>query len=165
LMSRAIARYCRGCPGWRDDLRRGLAMACSAEPLTYVMVVGYAYFVGIPYGVLRPDDRALRESEEALRIAERSGDDFAVAVARMTLGVALVHRQTAAERDRGHKLLAEVSDAFLRGGYALGELPLVNAYLARERARRGIAMRPYRSCAPPSIICSVRDSCCGGVFM
>ena len=137
LLSRAIARYCLGRPGWRDDLRRGLAMARSADPLSYATVVAYAYFVGIPHGVLRPDDRALREIEEALRIAERSGDDLALAFARMTLGLALVHRQTAAERDRGHKLMAEVSDELLRRGYALGELPLANAYLARERARRG----------------------------
>jgi class 3 adenylate cyclase len=137
LMSRAIARYCLGSPGWRDDLRRGLAMSRSADPLSYATVVAYAYFVGIPYGVLRPDDRALREIEEALRIAERSGDDLALAFTRMTLGLALVDRQTAAERDRGHKLMAEVSDEILRRGYALGELPLANAYLARERARRG----------------------------
>ena len=137
LLSRAIARYCLGRLGWRDDLRRGLAMARSADPLTYATVVAYAYFVGIPYDVLRPDDRALREIEEALRIAERSGDDIALAFTRMTLGLALVHRQTAPERDRGHKLMAEVSDELLRRGYALGELPLANAYLARERARRG----------------------------
>ena len=79
----------------------------------------------------------MREIEDALRIAERSGDDLALAFARMTLGVALVHRQTAAERDRGQKLLAEVSDVFLRRGHNLGELPIVNVYLARERARRG----------------------------
>ena len=79
----------------------------------------------------------MREIEDALRIAERSGDDLALALARMTLGVALVHRQTDAERDRGQKLLAEVSDVFLRQGYNLGELPIVNVYLARERARRG----------------------------
>ena len=137
LLSRAIARYCLGRPGWRDDLRQGLAMARSADPLSYATVVAYAYFVGIPYGVLWPDDRALREIEEALRIAERSGDDIALAFTRMTLGLALVHRQTAADRDRGHKLMAEVGDVFVRRGYALGELPLVNAYLARERARRG----------------------------
>ena len=137
LLSRAIARYCLGRLGWRDDLQRGLAMARSADPLSYATVVAYAYFVGIPYDVLRPDDRALREIEEALRIAERSGDDIALAFTRMTLGLALVHRQTAPERDRGHKLMAEVSDELLRRGYALGELPLANAYLARERARRG----------------------------
>jgi CubicO group peptidase (beta-lactamase class C family) len=56
----------------------------------------------------------LREIEDALQIAERSGDHLAVAVTRTTLGTALVHRQTAAERDRGEKLLAEVSDVFLR---------------------------------------------------
>ena len=87
--------------------------------------------------MLRPDDSAVREIEDALRIAERSGDDLALAFARMTLGLALVHRQTAAERDRGQKLLAEVSDVFLRRGHNLCDLPIVNVYLARERARRG----------------------------
>ena len=127
--SRAVARYCLGRPGWRDDLRHGLAMARSADPLSYATVVGYVYFAGIPNGVLRPDDSAVREIEDALRIAERSGDDLAVAFARMTLGVALVHRQTDAERDRGQKLLAEVSDVFLRRGHNLGELPIVDVLL------------------------------------
>ena len=135
--TRAMARYCLGRPGWRDDLRHGLAMARSADPLSYATVVAYVYFPGIPTGVLRPDDSAVREIEDALRIAERSGDDLALAFARMTLGVALVHRQTAAERDRGQKLLAEVSDVFLRRGHNLGDLPIVDVYLARERARRG----------------------------
>jgi len=55
----------------------------------------------------------------------------------MALGVALVHRQMAADRERGQELLAEVSDVFLHRGRNLCELPLVNVYLARERARRG----------------------------
>ena len=59
----------------------------------------------------------MREIEDALRIAERSGDDLALSNARMTLGFALVHRATAAERDRGQSSLAEVSDAFLRRGH------------------------------------------------
>ena len=87
-----MARYCLGRPGWRDDLQHGLAMARSADPLSYATVVTYVYFAGIPVGVLGADDRAVREIEDALRIAERSGDDLAVAIARMTLGVALVHR-------------------------------------------------------------------------
>jgi hypothetical protein len=60
-----------------------------------------------------------------------------LAYARMTLGVALVHRQTAAERERGHKLLSEVSDNFLRRGYMLGDRPIFNVYVAREKARHG----------------------------
>ncbi len=112
-------------------------MARSAEPMSYARVVIYAYFPAIPRGVLRPDDSAMREIEDALGIAERSGDDFALAQVRMTLGVALVHRHTAAERDRGQQLLAEVSDVLVRLGYDLYELPIVDVYLARERARRG----------------------------
>ena len=112
-------------------------MARSADPLSYATVVTYVYNPGIPNGVLRPDDSVVGEIEDALQIAERSGDDFAVAIARMALGVALVNRHTAPECDRGQTLLAEVSDVFLRGGHNLCDLPIVNVYLARERARRG----------------------------
>jgi class 3 adenylate cyclase len=135
--TRTMAGYFLGRAGWRDDLRQGLAMARSADPMSYALVVTYVYTGGIPYGVLRPDPSAMRESEDALGIAERSGDDHAVTLARMTLGLALVHRPTASERDRGHQLLAEVSEAFLRSGHYLCELPIINVYLARERARRG----------------------------
>jgi hypothetical protein len=134
---RAMARYHLGRPGWRDDLRHGLAMAHSADPMSYATVVAWVYFPGIQLGVLAADDRAVQESEDALRIAERSGDDFALALARIPLGVALVHRQTPAERDRGQKLLAEVSEVLLREGYLLGDLPIVEVYLAREKARCG----------------------------
>jgi class 3 adenylate cyclase len=135
--SRAMARWFLGRHGWRDDLKHGLAMTRSADPLSYATVVSYAYFAGIAYGVLAADDRAVRESEDALRIAERSGDDFALSNARVTLGVALVHCQTDLQRDGGQKLLAEVSDVWVRRGQNLGELPIVEVYEARERARRG----------------------------
>jgi hypothetical protein len=135
--TRGMARYFLGRPGWLDDLRHGLAMARSADPMSYATVVTYVYMAGIPLGVLRPDDRAVDEIEDALRIAERSGDDLAVAFTWMTLGLALVHRHTAAERDRGQKLLAEVSDVFVRREYLLDALPIVNVFSARERARCG----------------------------
>jgi class 3 adenylate cyclase len=137
MTTRAIARYWLGRPGWRDDLRLGLAMARSAGPAAYPAVVSNVYCSAIPDGVLRPDDSAMGEIEDAIQHAERSGDNLALAIARMTLGVALVHRQTAAERDRGQTLLAEVRDAFLRREHNLAELPIVNVYMARERARDG----------------------------
>jgi hypothetical protein len=135
--SRGMARYNLGRRGWPKDLRQGLAMARGADPLSYVSVVGYGYFPAIVNGVLRPDDRAVREIEDAVRIAERSGDDLALSGARMALGLALVHRETAAEHVHGQKLLAEVSDVFLRRGYLLADRPLVEVYSARERARCG----------------------------
>ena len=136
LTSRAMARYCLGRSGWRDDLRQGLAMARSADPMSYAAVVAYVYLVAILMSVLAADDRAVREIEDALRIAERSGDDLALALAEMTLGVALVHRQTAAECDRGQQLLADVGEVFVRRGHNLCDLPMVDVYLAHEKARR-----------------------------
>jgi hypothetical protein len=93
------------------------------------------YCSGIPNGVLAADDRAVREIEAALRIAERSGNDYALAFARMSLGVSLVHRHAPVERDRGRTLLAEVSDVFARHAHNLGDRPLVDVYVAREMAR------------------------------
>jgi class 3 adenylate cyclase len=136
LAARGTARYCLGRPGWREDLRHGLDMARSADPLTYAGVADLGYFPGISNGVLAADDRAVREIEDALVIAERAGNDMAPAFARMALGVALVHRHTATERDRGQTLLAEVSDVFARDAHNLGDLPLVEVYVAREMARR-----------------------------
>jgi hypothetical protein len=135
--TRGGARYFLGRPGGRDDMRHGLALARSTNPLSYASVVTYVYWGGITAGVLRPDDSAMREIEEALQIAERSGHDFALAQARETLGFALVHRDSTAERGRGQQLLAEVGEMFLRQGQQRGDLPLVEVYSARERARRG----------------------------
>jgi hypothetical protein len=134
--TRAIARYSLGRPGWHDDMRHGLAMARGADPVSYAMNVTYVY-LAIPFGVLSPDDSAVREIEAALRIAEPSSDDLALSVTRATLGFALAHRPTAAERDRGQQLLAEVGDVFLRRGHHLAEIPLVKVYVARERVLRG----------------------------
>jgi hypothetical protein len=134
--SRAVARFCLGRLGWRDDQRHGLAIARSADPLSYATVVIYVY-AGIPFGVLTPTDSVVHEIEDAVRIAEQSADDLAVDFTRWTLGCALVHRQTAAERHAGEKLLAEVGKEYLRRKHNLCDLPMVNVYLARERARRG----------------------------
>jgi hypothetical protein len=135
--TRADARYNLGRSGWRDDLGHGLAMARSTDPMSYATVVTYVYFPGIGFGVLRPDDRAMREIEDAVRIAEQSGDDVAFAMARMTLGIALVQRRTNTERDRGQQVLAQVREVFLRRGFFLADLPIVEVYLAREKARCG----------------------------
>ena len=137
LATRAIAGYCLGRSGWREDIDRAFAIARSADPMSYATVIGIVYAGGIPLGVLMPDDRAVREIEDALRIAERSGDDLALSNAQFALGAALVHRQTAAERDRGEKLLAEVAEVYLRQGHNLSEIPIANVLLARERVRRG----------------------------
>ncbi|WP_286175296.1 adenylate/guanylate cyclase domain-containing protein [Mycobacterium sp. DL99] len=135
--SLAFARYCLGLTGWRDVLQHSLDIARSADPMSYTTVITYIYLPGIPFGALRPDERTMCEIEDALRIAERSSDDLALAFARWTLGLALMHRPTAAERDRGRQLLTEVREMFVSGSHNLGDLPIVNVYAAREMARHG----------------------------
>ena len=61
-----------------------------------------------------------------------------VGPSRATLGMALVHRHTAAERGRGHKLLAEVSEMCRRTGEALGDLPTIEVCMARESFPPGL---------------------------
>ena len=51
--------------------------------------------------------------------------------------LALMHRQKAAERDRGQKLGAEVGEVLRNQGRNLCDLPIIEVYLARERARAG----------------------------
>jgi hypothetical protein len=135
--TRGMARYWLGIPGWRDDQRHGLAMARRADPISHTGTTAYVYFPAFLNGVLRPDDSALRDIEDAVRIAGRSGDDAALAYARVTLGAALVDRRTDAERDRGHELLVEVSEVYKSRQQNLSMLATVNVWLAREKARRG----------------------------
>lgn len=74
----------------------------------------------------------------------------------MTLSVALVHRQTDAERERGQKLLAKVSEKYKRRGQNVGLLPAINACSAREMVRRG-----DREQARP-LLRAAADELCGG---
>ncbi len=135
--TRGMARYWMGLPGWRDDQRHGLAMARNADPISYTGATAYVYFPAFLNGALRPDDAALRDIEDAVRTAGRAGDDAALAYAWVTLGAALVDRNTDAERDRGHQLLAEVCEVYKRRQQNLSMLTTVNVWMAREKARRG----------------------------
>ena len=62
LTTRAMARYCLGRPGWRDDLRHGLAMARSADPMSYAAVVAYVYLPGNT--VWRAEARRFRDARD-----------------------------------------------------------------------------------------------------
>ena len=69
--------------------------------LNTLLVTLPATAVSITLGALAADDRALCEVDEAFRVAQRSGDDMAVAFAQVILGVVLVHRDNDDDRDRG----------------------------------------------------------------
>jgi adenylate cyclase len=133
---RGAARWCLGIPGWRDDFAQAVVMARAADPVSLTAVMYYMYILGIPGGALLPDATALRQTADALAIVERSGDEFALHLARSARGITLA-RQHGPECEAGFVMLAEVREAALQGRFTLTIVPVVDIHLAREKARSG----------------------------
>ncbi len=137
LVWRGTARFWLGRDGWRQDLDDAVAMARNADPLTHALVVFWKYGWALTNGVLVGDDTAVCELDAALRIAEEVGDDNALGLVKYILGIALVLRDGAADRQRGLDLLAQVRDMCLHGRFYRSELRAFEFHAARERALRG----------------------------
>jgi hypothetical protein len=137
LAQRGFARWALNKPGWRDDFDRAIAMVRATDPMSYAYVVNVIYNPAITCGLLLPSDTVLREIEGALRIAERVADDVALGIARTALGIALVHRDCAADRERGLELLEQLREMCLGERYFMMLLPFGPVYIAREKGRRG----------------------------
>ena len=97
LVWRGIARCCRGRPGWREDFDDAVAMARRTDPATYSAVVQWKHRFAIPNGVLRVEDRAVRELEEAVHIAQELRADTSLNSVKRALGVVLTYRNDAAD--------------------------------------------------------------------
>jgi len=113
------------------------AMSREIDPTTHAMVIAFTYALGIAIDALLADDGALELIEEAVQIAERSADDFALGHARYSLGLALMHRDSPAERERGLTVLTQLRDMCLHEHWTLSEVPFIDAYIAWEQGRRG----------------------------
>jgi hypothetical protein len=139
LVTRALGRGALGHPVSEvlPDLPVAVAMSRETDPTTYAIVVDFGYGLGICAGALPANDAALELMDEALRIAERSGDDFALANARLALGLTLMHRDSPADRERGLEVLTQLRDMCLHEHFTLSELPMIEAYIAWEQGRRG----------------------------
>jgi len=133
---RGLARWCLGIPGWKDDFAQAVAMARAVDPVSLAAVICYTYYLAIPGGALLPDPTALRDTADALAIAQRSGDELALHLARFARGITLAHRD-GPERDAGFALLAQVREAALQGRFGLTIVPVVDIHVAREKARSG----------------------------
>ena len=135
--TRGLARAALGRPRLEllADLATTTAMGRAADPATHSIVIAFTYGIGIGAGGLLADDAALELMDEALQIAERSGDDFALPTARIALGTVLMHRDSPADRERGLTVLTQLRDTHEH--WCLAELPFVEAYIAWEQGRRG----------------------------
>jgi adenylate cyclase len=134
---RGLARWCLGIGDWKGDFQQAIATAHASLDVTMLAgAMWFAYLIAIPYRVLLPDAAALRDTAEMLAIAEQSGDDLALDLARTTRGVTLVAHDVP-ERQAGFDLLAMVRERCVHETFALTVLPVIDSYIAREKARLG----------------------------
>ena len=135
---RGLARWSLGTAGWKDDFDRAITTARTllADPGNVAGVLWFTYVPAIPYGVLVPDESTLRHTSEYLSIAEQSGDDLALDLARGIHGLALAYQDGPA-RERGFELLVATRERAANDLFSMTNLPLVDAHIAREKARTG----------------------------
>jgi hypothetical protein len=122
-------------------------------------VIALTYGLSIAAGMLSADDTAMRDIEDALQIIEGSGDDIPLGFARISAGVALVHRDSRPEQDRGLELLGQVRDMCLNGQFYLSVLAVADVWAAHARVRRG-----DRDGAMPVLRAAVKDLFSRGQF-
>lgn len=132
---RGICRGCLGIPGWQADLDRAMAAARTLDAFVFSGLSWYSYVMPFVYGMLAPDSAALRDTAELLSLAEQSGDNLALDLARGARGFTLIHHN-GPDRAAALPLLESVCEGSWEQRF-VSILPTVQAYLARERAGLG----------------------------
>jgi adenylate cyclase len=136
IAMRGHVKMCLGMPGWLDDAATSIAMAAPLDPTSYVFALLWKYVASIPFGALPADETAMRETAEALRIAEGSSDDFVLFMGLLSRGLVLVTRD-GTQRDQGLDLFTKTRDAALAERFSLSPLIIVDPEFAVEKARTG----------------------------
>jgi len=136
LSLRGAAGLSLGRPDWNSDIERGIALAEPFDATARVVPTLYRYAVGITNGALLPDASAAMQTAELLKVAEQSGDDTAVALARLNRAVVLA-RTDSPESHRVLDLLTHARDALAHTSGGLRRIADVE--IARETARVGDA--------------------------
>ena len=88
LVLRASTACTLGIPGWKEDYDEAIAMAREVDKFTFCAVVMFKY-IAIENWALLPDDVALRETAEALEVAQQFGDDFSLTTCEFIHGYGL----------------------------------------------------------------------------
>ena len=97
-------------------------------------------------GLLRGffDDDALRDTAEALEIAEQWGDNFILTNAEFTYAMVLVRRDDDTDRELGFELLAKARRAALDHRYTIIAAWTHDLDVAAEKIRTGTATQRSR---------------------
>jgi hypothetical protein len=130
----AFSKMCLGIPDWQVDADAAIAVAAEIEPQDHVAAIMWKYVLAIPFGALAADATALADTAEALRIAEQSGDDFTLGLARLTHGFTKIEHGA---RDEGLALLVQARDSASSQRFIGLALAIVDPEIARQKARLG----------------------------
>lgn len=133
---RGMARCFLGIDGWRRDFELANSMAKMTEPITRSAAMYFTYIIAIVNGVVLPTAAIRREAEEAMSMAEQSGENVALAQGQQYLGIVLV-RLGGGSRARGFQLLEQVRSSTLEHHYNLSVVPLIDTLAAQEKLRAG----------------------------
>lgn len=136
IAMRGHIKMCLGIQGWLNDAATSIAMAAPLDPTSYVFALLWKYVASIPFGALPPDATAMRETAEALRIAERSSDDFILYMGRLSRGLVLVSCD-GSQREAGLDLFTQAREAAVTAHFSLSALTIVDPEFAMEKARAG----------------------------
>ena len=136
IAMRGHVKMCLGIRGWLDDAAASIAMAAPLDPTSYVFALLWKYVASIPLGALPPDATAIRETAEALRIAESSSDDFVLGMGRLSRGLVLVSCE-GPQREAGLDLFTQARDMAVAERFSLSALTIVDPEFAMEKARTG----------------------------
>ncbi|MGE2834639.1 adenylate/guanylate cyclase domain-containing protein [Mycobacterium sp. SMC-4] len=147
IRMRGLYRLCAGVQGWRADGDTAIAMSAGLDPTSRVSSVLYKYILSVPVGARRVDEVAMRETAEALQLAEQAGDELTLTTARVARGLVLVYGDVPG--DEAVELLTKARESTDRRRFTMNAMTLARPALARRMAQRGDvpgAIELVRSC-------------------
>ncbi|SPM33259.1 adenylate and guanylate cyclase catalytic domain-containing protein [Mycobacterium rhizamassiliense] len=133
---KGAAKMFLGRPGWRDDLDEGIALAHSFDSTTRPMAQLYKYAAAIANCAVLPDADDLTQAAESLEIAQRSGDNTALAYSLVNQATVLIHCDSG-DTAAGLAALAKAREMLVDEKLIVALRRMSDIEFARERARSG----------------------------
>ncbi|MGH3531357.1 MAG: adenylate/guanylate cyclase domain-containing protein, partial [Mycobacterium sp.] len=134
--ARGCVRFCLGDQRWRGDIDEATRMSRELDTSMRTGVLFYKYTLTIPNGVVRVDAAVLQETAQLLEIAERSGDDYTLSIARFVRGLTLLAHD-GPQRADGLALLAAAREAAVQERSTLIAAVVADGVFANEKAGAG----------------------------
>lgn len=130
-----IYRTYLGHAGWKADLDEDIRIARDVDPNTFVYAVFFKYVL-IGHGALQADAVAMRDTAEALEVAEQFGDDLMLGMAGLTRGIVLINRP-GPDKLMGEEFLRRARETATQGRYFIRAVDIADVVLAQRKARDG----------------------------